>query len=202
MLPNGMFGNLSKVRMNPMTSQDSVLRQGTTLFFTTLLGIALCFGLNMAISYFLPTAFGFNLLLVSSIVIFCGLVWYYAKNRGERDAEPDLYKKERSLNPYRGLQMGLIAMVPYLLSLLLLILPMYGFSEDLIVIFKFINIQFMPILTFFLPLEGTQGLTWLPVLWAGALHLTIPATSAIAYVVGYNRYMDEIKEAMDSVKKK
>ncbi len=183
-----------------MYRQESIFRQGTILFFITLAADMVCLGLNLGIGYLLPTTLGFWLLLFSSLLVYGGLIWFYIYTRGEKDAEPHLYKKDILQDPYRGLKVGLVAMFPYLCALLFLILPMYGFDASLTDWFKLLSVPFLPILSFILPVDGADGLSWLTILWSGALYLIIPAVSGIAYIVGYNHTVDEIQKAMNSKK--
>ncbi len=110
-------------------------------------------------------------------------------NTGDNDA--NLVKfGHKKYNHFRGLIIGLIAIVPNFVSWIILVLSKTGIlSANLVPIFRFCNYQVFSISEWLLGtgVTSTAQISWINILAAVTVCLLLPIVAYISYLIGYRR---------------
>ena len=165
--------------------EDSIWMLSLKIFGSSLLGTAFCL-LTQIFAAFLygEGLWGAIVLQLFCLVLYCPIVYMAAWSLGARDRNYVLYghMKEDKL---RGVKIGLIAIIPYFICALFLILAKAGVFPDFLVLFRFIYCPFAVLLRVFLP-DYLSDVTYWGILFSALTQLVCPITTEIGYWLGYH----------------
>ncbi|MBQ6570681.1 MAG: hypothetical protein IJL87_10590 [Clostridia bacterium] len=161
------------------------------LLLKMLMGLLFCFVLNM---FFNSTfekgkTFGLVILQIVELLIYGGLVYGYMWKVGSRDINKVNFNRMKKDN-LRGLKIALIAMIPNVISYLILIIgKIAGWSNGVAVVYRALGICYVPVIFRYIlttPLLSEISLT--RVILSGVTLLFVPAVAEGAYLLGLNGY--------------
>lgn len=129
---------------------------------------------------------------IISLVIFIAMIYSAMWHDGDRDRNlVDFHHIEKDM--LKGLKIGLFAMIPSMLTSILLVLSATGVVKPIPdlglnvaeLIFRVINFYAIHIINAFIPPESTP--TWGGIFLVTLIPLMIPLVNGAAYVLGFNR---------------
>lgn len=143
----------------------------------------------------------FNVLAqIMMLIVFAIFPYHILWEFGNRDDTKVRYKGQRP-DPWRGFRVGGLAIIPYVVLWVLLLLVKFGMMPDSYAeIYRWVNIPFMPFInwvTFNGDLQNTA--VWQLVLLLPML-LYVPIVCGISYRMGHNQF--SIREHLVFAKKK
>lgn len=122
-----------------------------------------------------------------SALIFISMVYSPSWYCGDHDSNSVQFgRMEEDL--YKGLKIGLLAMIPYALTPVILVLSkLQAFGElDLSFVYRILNIHQLYAINWLVSPEKTIAeVSWLAIIGVWLYHLVIPLTCGIAYRLGY-----------------
>ncbi|MBQ3094037.1 MAG: hypothetical protein IJC52_02595 [Clostridia bacterium] len=136
---------------------------------------------------------------VLMILVLVVLTGYYVYREGDRDR--NLIKHHgRPHTPLRGLWIGLIAAVPYLLLYASLVLAKCGVVtlDTVQGVYRLLNACFTPLINLIMPLEvyPATAVSVAQLLALFGLQLVLPLTCAVAYTLGDKRLIKKWKKRL------
>ncbi len=129
---------------------------------------------------------------IISMIIFIAMIYSAMWHDGDRDRNlVDFHHIEKDM--LKGLKVGLIAMIPAMLTSILLVLSAAGVVKPIPdlglnvaeLIYRIINFYAIHIINAIIPPESAP--TWGGIVLVSLIPLIIPLANGIAYVLGYNR---------------
>lgn len=120
-----------------------------------------------------------------SLAIFIPLIYSPSWYCGDHDANSVSFgRMKEDLN--KGLQIGLIAMIPFALTPVILILSKLSITPDLGFVYRILNVHLLYAVNALLPPDtALQDVSWGEIFIVWVYHILIPITTAVAYRLGY-----------------
>lgn len=134
------------------------------------------------------------------ILIFLGMIYINVWSIGDRDKNLVSFGRiEKDM--LKGLKIGLIVMIPYMLLSIIPILVLLEITPDITFIYRILNIYLVVMINSYM---STDAPSWSGVLITTSFFLTIPAVCTVSYILGYRRVsvMSNLVYSKDDKKKK
>ncbi len=167
---------------NPGDKKVSFTRFTLRIFGNSVVGVILSsfFALTLGAmsDYLLVTI----LMTFFSLTLYCTLIYSAAWAQGNKDRNYVHYNRLRE-DFFRGAKAGLWAMLPYVLTSVILILVIVGAISDISFIYRILNIHLLPLINLVLP--AGEPMTWWGIVVVNLYHLLIPVFSGLGYYLGY-----------------
>lgn len=134
---------------------------------------------------------------IASVCIFLNMIYSHSWACGDHDVNSVQFGHMEK-DPFKGLKIGLVAMIPYALSIVFLISGKLELIHvmvdgqpsplDLGFVYRIFNIQYLYLINLLIdPEVGTEAASWLSIAGIWMLNLLIPLTTSVAYALGYRR---------------
>lgn len=166
-------------------AENSIWVLSLKVFGSSLLGTAFCLLTQIFIAFLYGEGlWGAIVLQLFCLVLYCPIVYMTAWSLGAKDRNYVLYghMKEDKL---RGAKIGLVAIIPYIICALFLVLAKARVFPDFLVLFRFIYSPFAVLLRVFLP-DYLSDVTYCGILFSALTQLVCPITTGIGYWLGYH----------------
>ena len=122
-----------------------------------------------------------------SLALYVVMIYLGAWHEGDRDRNLVNFKHIK-VDRLKGLKFGLLAMIPFTLMTILLIVEMYAKDPTTALVlrssFRILNFNLVIFINSFM---SPDEVTWKGIALMNLFYLIIPALSAGAYVLGFNR---------------
>ncbi len=118
-----------------------------------------------------------------SIIMFVGIIYATAWNEGDKDKNLVGFGRIKE-DKLKGVKLGAIVMIPYMLSGVLLVLGLLGITTDLQAIYRIIHFQILVILN---ELMEAAKSSWNGLIFGTLYYLLVPIASGVGYYLGYKR---------------
>ncbi len=118
-----------------------------------------------------------------SIIMFVGIIYATAWNEGDKDKNLVGFGRIKE-DKLKGVKLGAIVMIPYMLSGVLLVLGLLGITTDLQAIYRIIHFQILVILN---ELMEAAKSSWNGLIFGTLYYLSVPIASGVGYYLGYKR---------------
>ena len=132
----------------------------------------------------LKTTFGIVLLQFIMTIIFLGIPYLNIKRIGLYH-QKEKYVNEKSFNIHYGFKIGLYAMLPLYITIVMLVLMKIELIPDMVYLYRILNPQFSGFLYFLLQDASIVNISWVQVIIISILPLSIPLVVGIGYLHGY-----------------
>lgn len=167
---------------NNKDSKVSFPRFALRIYGNSVIGVVLSSFLAMTIGLMLDNVPVLILVTVFNLALYCGLIYSTSWGQGNKDRNYVHYGRLKE-DYFRGAKAGLLAMVPYVLTSVILILVKASVVSDISFIYRVLNIHLITLINLVLP--AGEDMTWWGILVVNLYHLIIPITAGLAYYLGY-----------------
>ncbi len=124
---------------------------------------------------------------VLAVLCYLAMIYVGAWSDGDRDRNLVNFKRIKK-DMLKGLKFGLLAMIPFMLLTILLIVAMFiGNDTTALVLrstFRVLNFNILLLVNSFM---SPDEVTWKGILLVNCFYLVIPLTSLVGYILGYKR---------------
>lgn len=158
-------------------------RRVITLFGRSVLGSFLGAIFVIIIGMALDSTFLKVVAQIISITMFVGIIYATAWNEGDKDKNLVGFGRIKE-DKLKGVKLGLVVMIPYMLSGILLLLGLLGVTTDLQAIYRIIHFQILVILN---ELMDAAKSSWNGLIFGTLYYLIVPIASGVGYYLGYKR---------------
>ena len=145
-----------------------------------LITILLCNFVCISFAGFMGSASGLVVVEVILLLIYFGIVYSSLWNQGREDNNLAHFG-HIALDRWRGIKIGLLANIPFLLMGLLLVLSRFGLFWNFVLIYKIANAAFWPLINLF---ESTLDVMDFAV-WQVIVIALLPLLTAVVSQIGY-----------------
>jgi len=158
-------------------------RRVITLFGRSVLGSFLGAIFVIIIGMALDSTFLKVVAQIISITMFVGIIYATAWNEGDKDKNLVGFGRIKE-DKLKGVKLGLVVMIPYMFSGILLLLGLLGVTTDLQAIYRIIHFQILVILN---ELMDAAKSSWNGLIFGTLYYLIVPIASGVGYYLGYKR---------------
>lgn len=124
---------------------------------------------------------------VIALLIYMGMIYSPSWYCGDHDSNAVQFGRMKE-DPIKGLRIGLVAMIPFALTPIILILSKLNvFDLDLGFIYRILNVHMLYAINFLLPPDQTIAqASWPAIAGVWLYHLITPVVTFAAYKLGYH----------------
>ncbi len=169
--------------------EKSIFRLALSSYGSFLIAILLCFILAISIAALDSPTWAMNLILfVLMIPLYVVLIYNPIWTEGDRNRNMIQFGHIQ-YDKWKGLKVGLLMAIPYLLTNLMLTLSKFGVLPNLFWLYKILNAHLWPLLNILDPtaLAADMTILGLVICWLTSFYPTIIAV--VAYFLGYKGIM-------------
>jgi len=124
---------------------------------------------------------------VLALIFYVVMIYVGAWSEGDRDKNLVNFNRIKK-DIFKGFKFGFLAMIPFNLMTVMLIVAMYVQNETTALIlrssYRILNFNLLLLIN---KAMSPDTVTWSGIGWVNLFYLTIPVVSGIAYILGYKR---------------
>ncbi|MCI8622320.1 MAG: hypothetical protein HFG26_01500 [Provencibacterium sp.] len=162
-------------------------RVALSTFGTSIVALVFTSLVTLSLGTFSENGFWIFIVQLISLIIFVSMIYSPSWYCGDHDSNSVHFgHMEKDLN--KGLRIGLLAMIPYALTPVILVLSklqVFG-KLDLGFVYRLLNVHMLYAINWLITPEKTIAeASWFSIIGVWAYHLIIPAACAAAYRLGF-----------------
>lgn len=122
-----------------------------------------------------------------ALIVYVAMIYSPSWFCGDRDSNAVQFGHMQA-DPLKGLRIGLVAMIPFALTpIILVLIKLKVISLDIGFAYRILNVHLLYAINMLLPPEAnTAEASWVAIFGVWLYHLVIPATTYAAYRLGFN----------------